>query len=423
MEKKKIGREPLARLVLRPLAAGMGAICVMLTILAAAAAYPAAREAGRLWLLWVMVPAVLALCAVGVAGLLRHVSREYLAPLSHAVEEVTLAASGDMTGPAEPIPCASTEVEALLKAVGELGEKSAACLVKMEDTLEQMASGDFTARVDCDRAQECGGVCAALDGAVERLRGAIGNVRTALEQLTGPLDVLEQDATALEDGAAGQRQAREGLLRSLERLDGQMDRRGDGAEDVSGAAQALRIRLDEYGRRQEELSAAIERIHECAGAAGEIVKAMEATSFQCSVLARTAYVEAARAEVNGKGFAVVASEMRKLASRSAQSAQDAAAFMEEMGQTILEGAALASACVREAGDLTAESAEVCRKADGAVQASGQAEALRETVRQAEDLDGMAERDRARAANAAQTARLVKQRAGRLREALRAFKIN
>ena len=202
-----------------------------------------------------------------------------------------------------------------------------------------------------------------------------------------------------------------------------MSCRGDGAEGVSGAARELHDRLDRYGRRQRELSEAIERINECTGAAGQIVKEMEAASFRCSVLARTAYVEAAGAGVNGKGFAVVASELRVLASRSAQSAQDAAAFMEEMSRTVRESAALASASVREAGDLTVAGAEVCRKADGAAQASAQAEALQATVRQASALDSMAEKDRAKAANAAQTARLVKNRAGRLREALRAFKIN
>ena len=424
MEKKKKeeGRQPLARLVLRPLAAGMGAVCVLLTALAAAAAYPAAQAEGRLWLLCAAALAVLAASAGGVAAMLRHVARSYLAPLSRAVDEVALAASGDLTGSVEQIPCDSREVEALLKAVGELGEQSTACLVKMEDTLKRMASGDFTARVDCPRAPECGGVCAALDGAVDVLRGAIGNVRTALEQLAGPLDVLEQDAAALEEHVAGQQQARTGLMWSLERLDKQMNRPG-GTEDVSGAVNALCTRLDEYERRQAELSGAIERVHAYAGAAGQIVKAMESTSFQCSVLARTAYVEAAGAGVDGKGFAVVASELRKLASRSAQSAQSAAAFMEEMSRTIRESAALAAASAREANGLAAAGAEARRKADGADQASAQTEDLRAAVRQAATLDGLAEQDRDKAANAAQTARLVKKRAGRLREALRAFKIN
>ena len=66
-EERKPGverRRPLVRLVCRPLAAGMLAVCVLLTVLAVIAAYPAAREAGALWLLFLL--AALALGAEGV---------------------------------------------------------------------------------------------------------------------------------------------------------------------------------------------------------------------------------------------------------------------------------------------------------------------------------------------------------------------
>lgn len=422
-EKKAQGLPPLASRILRPLGMGMLLLSTILTLLAAWAVYPAARAEDKIWHLILLTAVIFTLSAVCMILLLHHVAKKYLEPLSKAVNEITLAASGDLTGPADPIPCTTYEVEALLRALGDLSEQNTACLSKMEDTIAQIASGDFTAQVDCLRALECGGVCAALDGAVDRLRGAIGSVRTALEQITGPLDVLEQDAAYLEESAAGQQQTRDALLRSLEGLNKQISCRSDGMQTVSNDIRALRIRLDEYTHRQEELSQAIGHITECAGAAREIVRAMESASFQCSVLARTAYVEAAGAGINGKGFAVVASELRMLASRSAQSAQDAAAFMEEMERTIRESAALAAAAVREANRLTDSADGICRSADDAAQNAGQMENLRSTVRQAAELDGLAEKDLAKAGNAARTARLVKQRVGRLREALRAFKIN
>jgi len=425
MEKGK-GRQglpPLASQVLRPLGAGMLLISALLTITAAAAFLPAAREAEKIWLLCVVAIIVYVLSAGIIFLHFRHVSEKYLRPLTSAVEEIAQAAAGDLTGPASPIPSTTREVELLLKSVGEISEQSTACLTKMEEALRGMASGDFTARVDCARIQECGGVCAVLDGAADRLRGAIGNIRTALEQLTGPLDVLEQDAAAMEENAADEQRVRESLQRSLDRLDKQMSRRSGGIETVQSAAQALQDRLDENTHRQEELSKAIERITECAGAAADIVNAMETASFQCSVLARTAYVEAAGAGINGKGFAVVASELRMLASRSAQSAQNAAAFMEEMNRTVRESAALAAAAVRESNGLTAAGTEVCRRAGTAAQSAAWVEELHATVREAAALDSIAEKDRTRAGNASKTARLIKGRAGQLREALQAFKIN
>lgn len=422
-EQKQTGnRRPLVSLVCRPLAAGMAALCALLIILAAAAAWPAAREAKALWLLFLLAALAFGVSAGAVLLLLRYVSRRYLTPLSDAASAAALAAAGDLTGPVNAIEPTSPETASLLEAVKNMEIRSTACLAELEETLNQLADGDLTARMNCGRTAECGGVCAAMDGAAEKLRGAIGTIRTSLEQMSGPLDALAEDAGTLEKSASGQQQASGALLRSLERLSGQLRRRAEGVEGVSCAAESLCAHLEDYNRRQEELSQAVERIGECAAEAGKIVKAMEAASFQCSVLARTAYVEAAGAGVNGKGFAIVASELRMLASRSAQSAQDAAAFMEEMDRTVRESAALAASAAREVRSLTADGEAVCRRATGAAREAGQAEELKESVRQAAGLDEAVDRNLNCSGRAAQSALAIKTRVGRLRDALGVFRL-
>lgn len=415
-------RRPLVGLVCRPLAVGMLALCALLVIAGTAAAWPAAREAGTLRLLLLLAVLAFGASTGVVLLLLRYVARRYLTPLSDAAAAAALAAAGDMTGSVSAIEPSSPETASLLEAVRDLESRSTACLTELEAALERLAEGDLTTRIDCARAAECGGVCAALDGTAEKLRGAVGTVRTALEQLAGSLDALAEDAGVLEERASGQRQAGDGLRRALERLAEQLRRRAQGAEGVSGAAEVLRARLSDYDRRQEELSQAVARIGECAAEAGKIVKAMETASFQCSVLARTAYVEAAGAGVNGKGFAIVASELRMLASRSAQSAQDAAAFMEEMDRTVRESAALASASSREARGLTAAGEAVCRRAAGAALEAGQTEELKASVRQTAELEAAVEEVLARSARSARTARLLKERVGKLRAALGVFRL-
>ena len=422
-EQKQAGeRRSLVRLVCRPLAAGMLAVCALLTILAAAAAYPAAREAGALWLLFLLAALALGVSAGAVVLLLGYVSRQYLIPLSDAAAAAALAAAGDMTGSVSAIRPTSPEAASLLEAVKDLESRSTACLTELEAALKRLASGDLATRMNCRRTAECRGVCAAVDGTAEKLRGAVGTVRTALEQLAASLDALEEDAGSLEADAGERRQAGESLLRTLERMAGQLRRQAGQAEDVRCAAESLGSLLEECGRRQEALSQAVERIGECSAEAGQIVKAMEAASFQCSVLARTAYVEAAGAGVNGKGFAVVASELRMLASRSAQAAQDAAAFMEEMNRTVRESASLAAAASREVRGLTAAGESIRRQAAGAALEAGQAENMKESLRQAASLGGSAEACLDRSGRAARTARLLKSRVSRLRDALGVFRL-
>ena len=415
-------RPPLERCVARPIVLGISSLFIFLTVLMVLAVYPAAKENGMgLWLVFGAV-LVLAVCETVLIALLRYVSKKYLQPVTAAAAAVVSAVSGDMTQTQTTIPSATQEAAALLQAVEDLSERSTDCLLALERALNKMSAGDFTVRIDCGQAADCKGVCGALEATGQKLRGALGAVRTSIEQLTGPLDHLEHNIQALSQSAP-QHQSQELLLCSLERLTLQQRQRADGAAAVSSAADTLRQKLLCFDQQQRELTQALDRISDYVLEAERIVKDMEAASFQSSVLARTAYVEAASAGVDGKGFAIVASELRVLASRTAQSTQEAAVFIDELRQTVREGAALASAAARDLQAVTAAGTEVCRKAAGAAQTAAQEKELQEAVRQATRLEALSEDVEHRAAGAVKTAQLLKQRFGRIRAALQIFRLH
>lgn len=423
MEKKKGERQTLAGRVFRPLACGAAALCALLTALAAAAAYPAARDASAAGWLFAGALAVFLLTGGGSVYLIHLICQRYLSPITQASEVVSQAAEGDHSAPLYGIPRTSAEASALLDAAGELGTRSSDCMLELENVLRRMADGDLTAALSCGRAAECGGACGALDGMSQKLRGGIGSVRTALDQLAGQLDELERDAGRLSVIGQDRRQDRDELGRTLDRLSKRLDSRSDAARTVSGGAASLRQRLDDYDKRIEELTQAVDRISDCAAEAGKIVKVMESTAFQCSVLARTAYMEAASAGVNGKGFAVVASELRILASRSAQSAQDAAVIVGEIGQTIREGSSLASEASRELRSVADSGQELSRLAAHAEAEARETAEMREASRQALRLTAAADEDQLLASHAAVSAKILRDRISRLREALRVFRLN
>lgn len=424
-ETTRIGRQrqALAGRVFRPLAAGALILCALLTALAAAAAWPAARAADRAaWLIPGAI-AVFALTGGAAVWLIRRTCRRYLDPVAQAAQAVSLAAAGDHSAPLSGIARTSKETADLLDAVGDLGTRSSDCLLDMEGVLRRIAEGDLTVQLPCGRSRECGGACLALDGMSQQLRGAIGSARSAMDQLGSQLEELERDASSLAQSGQDRRQEREELARTLDRLSQRLQFRSEAAQQISGGAEQLRQSLNSYDQKLEKLKSAVERINDCAAEAGKIVKTMETTAFQCSVLARSAYVEAAGAGVNGKGFAVVASEMRVLAARSAQAAQDAAALMDEMDRSVREGASLTAEASRELRGASGSSQNLCRRAAAAAEETMDGRDTENAIRQVARLSAAGMEDQRLASHTSVSAKLLRERAGRLREALRVFRLN
>lgn len=415
-------RDSIEIRIFRPLVIGTTLLCAFLVILAACAAFPAAQKAGMTSLLVIGALLVFTLGEGAMLCLFRQVSLKYLQPLSDAAEIAALASTGDLTRSADDIPPTSKETAALLRSVRETSGRSSDCLVKLEQTLRNLADGDFTVQVNCPRVSECCGVCRVVEDTGQKLRGAIGSIRTSLEQLSGPLDYLEQNAASL-SGNSQEKEAGERLQAALENLTAQLRQRAEGAANVSRCAESLRQELVKFYTRQHTLEQSIEQISACAGAAGSIVKDLETASFQCSVLARTAYIEAAGAGVNGKGFAIVASELRVLASRIAQAAQEASIFVGEMRQTIREGESISSAASEDVQAISSAGTEVCRQAAGAAQEAVQTEHLQEAVCQANRLAALSSDTQSHANRLVSAARSLKARVKKLRGALQSFRLS
>jgi len=145
----------------------------------------------------------------------------------------------------------------------------------------------------------------------------------------------------------------------MEELTATVRQNTDSARAASALADAA---LDATRHGGGVVDSVIDRMRGIAKSSGriaEIISVIDGIAFQTNILALNAAVEAARAGEQGRGFAVVAGEVRSLAQRSAQSAKEIKALIEESVAQIDGGSEL----VERAGDaMRTVSASITRVA-------------------------------------------------------------
>lgn len=106
-------------------------------------------------------------------------------------------------------------------------------------------------------------------------------------------------------------------------------RNAESAGRAKSVSNRMRLAAETGSADVGELNQAMAAIKISADEISHIVKSIDEIAFQTNILALNAAVEAARAGEAGMGFAVVADEVRNLAQRSAQSAKETAAKIED----------------------------------------------------------------------------------------------
>jgi len=214
-------------------------------------------------------------------------------------------------------------------------------ICKINEVLNKMAVGDMTASIDIDYVGGFAPIKKSVEKILFSLNNTLSQINEASEQVASGSEQVSGGAQSLSQGATEQASSIEELSSSINEISEQVKQNAKKSSDVSKMTNSTAREVEAGSEQMELMTKAMLDIKQSSNEIAKIIKAINDIAFQTNILALNAAVEAARAGSAGKGFAVVADEVRNLASKSAESAKNTTALIENSIKAVEKGTKIA----------------------------------------------------------------------------------